>query len=270
MRKLFIHYKITYIVFSMLVVLFLTSCSNIFLSKSDSSILRVGLDDTYPPMEFVNELNESTGFDVDLAKAIAKKLGRKAVFVSTSFDGLLPGLKTNKFDCIISGFSLTKERKENFAVTTPYLENGQVIVVSPSNNSIKDSKDLEGKKVGVQIQTTADSAAQKLLKTTKFDLIRYDQIIQTFSSLKTTRIDAVIVDELVALDYVLKRPDCYKISGARLTNEPIAICLKKENSILRDKIQVALDELKAESILKTLSIKWFNKDCTSNIGDKSQ
>jgi polar amino acid transport system substrate-binding protein len=252
-----------------LVVLFLVLALALVLSACGGSkggdVLRVGVDDTYPPMEFKDEKNETVGFDIDMAKEIGKRLGKKVEFVSNDWTGIFRALETDKFDCIISSVSITDERKEKYELTRPYIANAQVIVVKPGDDSIKDPKDLAGKNVGVQIDTTADASAQKFLEEVSFDLTQYDQIIQPFQDMKAGRLEAIIVDEVVASYYVNQQKDDYKLSGVRLEEEPIGICIKKGNTQLLNSIQKALDEMRADGALKAISEKWFGKDLTSNV-----
>lgn len=133
------------------------------------------------------------------------------------------------------------------------------------NSEIQKPEDLAGKKVGVQVGTTADESCAKYLETIKFEVTKYDQIIQTFSELKTGRLDAIIVDEVVARDYATKFPADYKITGARLTNEPIGICFKKENSAMRDAVDDLLVDMRADGSLKAISQTWFGEDLTTNV-----
>ena len=252
-------------------ILITTSVLMIFLllvsgcGQKKSNALRVGVDDTYPPMEFRDDKNEIVGFDIDLAKEIGKKLGQEVEFVSINWDGIFPGLDTDKFDCIISSVSMTPDRLEKYEFTTPYLANGQVIVVRPGDQSIQKPEDLAGKKVGVQAATTADTALEKHNKVVSFNIEKYDEIIQTFSAMEVGRIDCIVVDYAVAIDYATKHPDKYVISSAQLTNEPISICIKKGNTDLKTKIQKALDEIKSEGKLSDISKKWLNEDYTQNI-----
>lgn len=234
-----------------------------------NGVLTIGLDDNYPPMEFRDEKNELVGFDVDLAKAIGEKMGVTVEFSPIAWEGIFEALKTDRYDVIMSAVSLTPERLENFSFTKPYLANGQVIVAKPGDTTIKGPEDLAGFKVGVQTNTTADTACVKYNKEKgiDFELTRYDDIIQTFEAMNTGRIDYIVVDYAVAIDYQTKHPDKYYITGAQLTNEPIAVCLKKENTELRDQIQKALDEIRAEGKLAELSKKWFKEDYTANIDE---
>lgn len=241
----------------------LAACSN---SGSAGKILKIGVDDSYPPMEYKDESGNTVGFDIDLGKEIAKRLDMKIEYVSTAWDGIFTALEAEKFDTIISSLSITDERKKNISFTRAYIANAQVIVVSPSNTSIKSEKDLKGKIVGVQINTTAEEACKKFMKDTPFkELKTYDQIIQPFSDLKTGRLDAVVADEVVARDYVSKDKANYMVAGGRLTNEPIGIGFKKTNTALRDKVDKVLEEMGKDGTLKSISMKWFGEDLTSNI-----
>jgi len=233
-------------------------------------VLMVGIDDNYPPMEFHDENNELVGFDIDMTKAMAEKMGLTVEFSPIAWEGIFEALKTDRYDVIISSVSMTTERMENFEFTKPYLANGQVIVAKPGDTTIKSPKNLAGFKVGVQTNTTADEACKKYIENEKieFELTRYDDIIQTFEAMNSNRIDYIVVDYAVAIDYQTKHPDLYYITGAQLTNEPIAVCLKKGNTELRDDIQKAIDEIRKDGKLSEFSIKWFKEDYTKNIDEK--
>ncbi len=245
-----------------LLVSVFTSCA-----KTDEKTLKVGIDDSYPPMEFKDESSKTVGFDIDLATEIAKKMDMKIEFVSTAWDGISQALNTDKFDCIISSVSITPKRLNEFLFTKPYIANSQMIVVKPNDNSIMKPEDLAGKKVGCQLSTTSNESADKLqAKGVKFrEFKTYDQIIQPFSDMKAGRIDAIIVDEVVGQYYIGKDTANFKAASAKLTNEPIGVCIKQGNTDLQTKIQKAIDDMIADGTMKTISMKWFNADLTSNI-----
>lgn len=242
------------------VVASVTGCSS-----SNGNVLKVGVDDVYPPMEFKDDAGKTVGFDVELATEVAKKMGKKVEFVSTAWDGIFTALEAKKFDCIISSVSITAEREKNYVFTKPYVANAQVFIVPAKDTAIKSEKDFKGKKVGVQTGTTADESADKFLKEVSFDKKQYDQIIQPFADMKIGRIDAIIVDEVVGKYYVAQDKNSFKLAGARLSPEPIGVCLRKSDTALRDQIQKAIDDLKADGTLKKISEKWFGEDLTSNI-----
>ena len=245
----------------------LTGCG----AKGSDTIV-VALDAAYPPMELIDDQNQIVGFDADLAKAIGEKLGRKVELKNIAWEGIFIGLDTDRYDAIMSSVSITPERQENFEFTKPYLANGQVIVTKPGDNSVKSVDDLKGKEVGVQTDTTADSACKKKLEEKGqdfFEIRRYDEIIQTFEAMSAGQIDYIVVDTVVATEYSTKYPEKYQISTAKpLTNEPIAACFKKGNTKLRDDFQKALDELSKEGKLSEISKKWlFGVDYTQNIDE---
>jgi polar amino acid transport system substrate-binding protein len=244
-------------------VFFFASCSETI----DSKYLTIGVDDSYPPMEYKDDKNNTIGFDIDVAKEVAKRLGKEPQFISTAWDGIFAALNTNKFDCIISSVSMTPKRLEEFTFTKAYIANAQMIVVRPDNNSITKPEDLAGKKVGCQVATTANESATKLeAKGIKFgELKTYDQIIQPFADMKAGRLDAIIVDEVVGQYYIGQDKANFKAASAKLTNEPIGVCLKKGNTALADKIQKAIDAMIADGTMKKISLQWFGDDLTSNI-----
>lgn len=133
------------------------------------------------------------------------------------------------------------------------------------NVVVNKAEDLKGLTVGCQLSTTADDSLKELAKTVDFKVKKYDQIIQTFSDLKTGRLDAIVVDEVVARDYVQKNPKDYKVTSGKLTNEPIGVCIKKDNAQFRNKINFIIEELGKDGTLKNISTKWFGEDLTGNI-----
>ena len=130
---------------------------------------------------------------------------------------------------------------------------------------IQKPEDMAGKKIGVQVGTTADESAERYLKSFKFDVVKYDQILQTLTDLKTGRLDGIIVDEVVARYNVAKDPKSFKIAGSKLTSEPIGICFAKNNEAFRDKMDDVIVELREEGVLKKISEKWFGADLAAGV-----
>jgi len=237
-------------------------------AAQDEKVLVIAVDDSYPPMEYRDESNNLVGFDIDFAEALSEETGYKIEFVSTAWDGIFQGLSSDRYDAIISSVSMTGERLENYEFSKPYLANGQVIVVSPDNTTIQTSGDLEGLTIGLQLATTADEAAEKQAAVTPFTIEKYDDIIQTFTAMQAGRLDAIVVDAAVAMDYVSKNPDLYKISSAQLTNEPIAVCMKKGNTELKATLDAAIDTLQENGKLSEISVEWFGEDYTVDIDEQ--
>lgn len=223
-----------------------------------AGVLTIGLDDSFPPMEFRDDKNNLIGFDIDVAKEIGKKLGVKVQHIPTEWSGIIEALKTSKFDMIMATLSITDERKKQILFSDPYIMEGQIIAVKKGNTSIKTADDLKGKIVACQLGTTGQEAAKKVQGIK--ELKPYDKITEAFYDLKIGRVDAIVVDELVGRYYISKNAADYEVLPQKLTDEPVGIGFKKQDTELKDAVQKAMDELKAEGTLSKISEKWFGTD----------
>jgi polar amino acid transport system substrate-binding protein len=231
-----------------------------------SNTFRVGIDDTYPPMEYKDEAGNFAGFDIDMAKEIAKRLGKDIEFVPTAWSAIFTGLSSNKYDCIISSLSITEERKKTIAYTRPYIANNQVIVVKIDNDDIKSEADLGDRIVAVQMGTTSEDSCNEFMQTTPFkDFKKYEGMIQALNDLKIGRVEAVVTDLVVGKYFVANDKDSFKLVSTTLPNEPIAIGFAKENQAQADKVDKILEEMMNDGTLSKISEKWFGDDMTKNI-----
>jgi len=247
----------------MLVMAFaLSACG----SAASGDVLRVGIDDTYPPMEYKDDAGKNVGFDIELANALGEKLGKKVEFVPTAWTAIFSALESEKYDVIISSLSITEERKKTLEYTRPYIANNQVIVVKKDTQGISSEKDLKDKIVCVQMGTTSDEACKEFNKVTPFkEYKQYEKMTEALSELKIGRVDALVADLVVAKYFVAKDPSSYTIVNTTLPNEPIGAAVKKGNTELQQKLDKALEEIMNDGTLKKISEKWFGEDMTSNI-----
>ena len=249
--------KPTILIIALLVIAFaISGCSTSGKLGLVDNTLLVGIDDTYPPMEYVDENGELVGFDIDFAKALAKEMGVEIKFVSTGWDGIFANLAAKQYDVIISSVSMTEDRMETMAFSTPYLSNGQVIVAKPDMvDTIKTTADLEGLLVGVQAETTADIAAVKLLDAGEvtFDLKDFDDMTVCLTAMEAGQIDCIVADYAVAIGAVQNNPDVFAVTSALLTNEPIAIALNKDNEELLKAVNEAIAALQENGTLAQIS-----------------
>lgn len=238
-------------------------------SVKKAGVLKIGLEDSFPPMEFRDSSNKLKGFDVDMATEIGKRLGVKTQFISTDFNGIILALKSGKFDAIISGMSITDERKKQIDFSKPYFMSGQIIIIKNGNKSITKSDDLSGKTVGVELGTTGDKSSQTLdkkLKDKKLkgmkEIKKYDKATDALQDLQTGRSDAVIIDEPVGRYYVSspEKKGKYAVLSEKLTSEPMGIGFKKGDKELEKSVQKALDEMQKDGTMSKLSVKWFGTD----------
>jgi len=230
-------------------------------------VLSIGVDDTYLPMEFRNDQNELVGFDIDFSNALAKELGVTTEFKTVAWDGIFNGLNAKQFDVIISSTSITPDRQKGFSMSDPYVSNGIVLVSRKDAAPATTFKDLEGKTLGAQIQTTADTAAEKL-KTqdgVNVEIKKFDAMLDAFAALQGKQIDNVITDKPVAEYYVAQNPDLYVVSSDVLTNEPIGVTARLEDTEMTKTINTAIKKLQDNGTLTEISMKWFGKDMSKGI-----
>jgi polar amino acid transport system substrate-binding protein len=227
----------------------------------EPGVLRVGAEITYPPFEYKDPNDGITpiGFDVDMGKALAEKLGLKYNIIDTAWDGIFAGVDKGDYDVVISGVTWTEARSLAHNFTKPYIGNAQSIVVlksSPMADVIKSPADLDGRSVAYQEETTSDIFTQTLINDQglKIQCFEYPSIQNAMSELELDRADAVMSDSTVASDYV-KSPDSkFKVVWLGPADEVFCICLKKGNDALTDALDKAMDELFADGTMKILSM----------------
>jgi len=231
-----------------------------------SDVFRVGIDDTYPPMEYRDEAGNYAGFDVELAQEIAKRMDKKLEFVPTAWTAIFTALSSNKYDCIISSLSITEERKKTIAYTRPYIANNQVIIVNKENADISSEKDLGDRIVAVQMGTTSDDACVEFQKETPFkEFKRYEGMVQALNDLKIGRVDAIVTDLVIGKYFVANDVESYKLVTTTLPNEPIAVGFDIKNKEYCEKVDKVLEEMMNDGTLAAISEKWFGEDMTKNL-----
>lgn len=226
--------------------------------------LILGLDDSFPPMGYRDDNDEIVGYDIDLAKEVASRMGVELVLQPIDWDYKESELNDGNIDCIWNGMSIDDERREKLNLSEPYLNNQQVVVVL-SDSGINTLADLAGKEVILQAGSTAEGAldSHPEVKETLKDgqAIPVDNNVQAMMELKNGTGDAVIMDAVVARYYLnLEDGDAYKILDEVLSEEEYAIGFRKGDQELRDEVQKILGEMKADGKLAEITIKWFGED----------
>ncbi|MHB8896155.1 MAG: basic amino acid ABC transporter substrate-binding protein [Candidatus Geothermincolia bacterium] len=217
--------------------------------------LTMGSDTSYPPFESM-EGSKPVGFDVELAQAIAKKMGLTLEVISTAWDGIIPGLKTKKYDIIMSAMTITADRKKQINFSDPYIDSDQSIAVA-NNSAIKTEADLKGKVVGVQIDTTGQTKAEELMpKVGIKEIQKFDTILVAFEALEQGKVDAIINDYPVN-SYVSTKRGKTKVVTKIKTNEQYGIGVNKTNTSLLSAINKALGEVRDDGSYTTIYKKWF-------------
>lgn len=221
----------------------------------------VGLDDNFPPMGFRDEKNELVGFDIDLAKEAAKRLGAEVTFKPIDWNAKEAELNGKRVDVLWNGLTITEERKANILFTTPYLENHQIIVVL-EKSPIANKAQLKGKVIGVQDGSSAIEAISKDEATAKSfkELKKFSDNVTALMDLSAGRLDALVVDEVVGRYYTAKKPGDYRVLDENFGTEDYGVGTRKDDTELMAKLQKALDEMKADGSAAAISTKWFGKD----------
>lgn len=222
-----------------------------------AGVMKVGMCPEYPPFESLNEDGEIEGFDVDLANAIAEKLGVKTEFVNTPYEGLISGLQNGDFDIIMSGMSPeeTDSAEETLCVTDNYYAVPEVILTKDS--SIKSKEDLVGKKVGSHAGSTSEYAVQSLLdEGIELESASYNRHSEAFADLKNGNIDAQIVEETWAKEKV-QDGDGITILEDPVTTVNAAGVIGHGKEAFTEAYNKALQELKDDGTYDEIVEKWF-------------
>lgn len=233
-----------------------------FQKIKDQGYFIVGLDDAFPPMGFREEgTNEIVGFDIDLAKEAAQRMGVEVKFQPVIWDTITEELNGGNIDAVWNGCTITPSRQEQMAFTKPYIVDKQIIVVQ-MDSTLADKAALAGKKVGIQAASSAIEAVEKDKAT--FDslgeLVQFDNNVDALLDLKSGRIDAVVVDEVVGRYYLAKHAEDYKVLEENFGEEDFGVGVRKSDVTFLEELQKALDEMKADGTSAEISKKWFGED----------
>lgn len=229
--------------------------------SGDEKVLKMATSADYKPFEYIDtaKSDEIIGFDVDLAKAIAGKLGYEVQVVDMDFGGLVTALKNGQADFVMAGMTPTEERKKNVDFSDVYYTANHMIVTS-KDSKIKSIDDLENKKIGVQMGSIQEQKAQELAETTKMTVENRDKIPELVQEIKAGRFDAAIIEDLVAKGYLEKNEDLTGFLLEGDTEEIGSAIAFKKDSELRDQFNAELKKMKENGELDELVLKWFGGD----------
>ena len=230
---------------------------------TDGGTLIVGFDQDFPPMGFVGDDGEYTGFDLELAQEVAKRLGLEYKAQPIAWDSKDMELESGNIDCIWNGFTMTG-REDDYTWTEPYMANQQVFVVA-NDSDISSQADLAGKIVEVQADSSAEAALKEApeLTATFKELLTTADYNSAFMDLEQGAVDAIAMDVIVAGYQIQQRNADFKILDDSLSEEEYGVGFKKGNTELRDKVQSTLEEMAEDGTLQEVSEKWFSKDVTT-------
>lgn len=214
--------------------------------------LRVVTDATFPPMEFVKD-GQRTGFDIDLVEALGKEMGRKIEWIDIDFKGLIPALQAGRADMANSAIYITDERAKVVDFTDPYYAGG-LVVLTKKDGPIKSLKDLEGKKVAVQVGTKSVSFLKDNFP--KVERVEVEKNQEMFNLAQIGRADAAVTGKPAAKLYAQAHPDMI-VLPEQITVENYGMALPKNQPDTTKAVNEALKKIRANGVYDALVAKWF-------------
>lgn len=223
----------------------------------------VGFDQEFPPMGFVDENGEYTGFDLALAEEVAERLDLEFVPQPISWDAKDMELSSGTIDCIWNGFTMNG-REEDYTFSKPYLNNRQVFVVN-SDSDIQAPADLAGKIVEVQADSSAEAALNDNAELSgSFGTMQAVPDYNTaMMDLEQGAVDAIAMDEVVAAFQIQREESKFRILDEEISHEEYGIGFLKGNEKLKESVEKALTEMCEDGTMEAISNEWFGEDITT-------
>jgi L-cystine transport system substrate-binding protein len=223
----------------------------------EEGVLTVGTEGTYPPFTFHDENGELTGFDVEIAREVAERLGVEAKFMETQWDAIFAGLDSERFDMIANQVGIRPDRQEKYDFSEGYITSAAVLIVNESNNDIKAFEDIDGKKSAQSLTSNYADIA----KSHGAELVGVEGFNQAIELLAQNRADATINDKLSFLDFKKQKPDApVKIVATADDASQSGLMFRKGNETLVEEVNKALQGMIDDGTYLEISKKWFGED----------
>lgn len=222
-----------------------------------AGVIRIGTEGTYAPFTFHDSADVLVGFDVEIGREIAKRLGVEAEFVEGPWDGLIAGIDANRYDVVINQVGITDERKQKYDFSEPYIASKAALIARADDDSITGFESLQGKKAAQTITSNfgklAEQYGAEIVPTEGFD--------QSIALVLQGRADATINDSLSFLDFKKQQPDAnVEIVATQENADFSGVLLAKGKPELLEAINAALAAIKEDGTYDTISQKYFGAD----------
>lgn len=244
----------------LLMIFILTGCG--FSSNKDRLV--VGIDEDFAPMSFHDESGEIVGFEIDLAKEAARRMGVRIEFKPIDWDKKEEEITSGNIDMIWNGLDITNSRKEYMIFSKPYMDDRQILLASKDIElDIHSEYDLEGKTVGAQSGSTSDDYVNqnKEIKSIIKEYRVYSKFNDMINALLKDEIEVIVCDELIARYNMNLYPNKLKIINIHIgAIAETGIGFRKDNVELRDRVQKTFNEMINDGTASQISLRWFNAD----------
>ncbi|MDO8986157.1 amino acid ABC transporter substrate-binding protein [Cypionkella sp.] len=233
---------------------------------ASADTIRVGMSGGYFPFTFVRQ-DKLQGFEVDLMTALAERTGDTVEFSTMSFSGLIGALESGRIDTVANQITITPDRAAKFAFSQPYVYDGaQVVVKKGRETEITGVDSLRGRTVAVNLGSNFEQLLRELPFVDEIDIRTYESNIEQDTALG--RVDAFVMDRVSSAQVIKQSPLPLALAGAAFSEIQNALPFRNdaEGQALRDRLDAALTELKADGTLKAISEKWLDLDVTKPAG----
>ncbi|MDQ1000903.1 cystine transport system substrate-binding protein [Neobacillus niacini] len=223
----------------------------------DEGKLLIGTEGTYAPFTFHDESGNLTGFDVEIATEVAKRLGVKPEFKETQWDAIFAGLDAKRFDMIANQVGIRPDRQEKYDFSDPYITSAAVLIVHKDNNEVKTFEDIKGLNAAQSLTSNYGDMAKKY----GANLVGVEGFTQSVELLASKRVDVTINDRISYLDYTKQRPEApIKIAATSEDASASGLMFRKGSDKLVAEVNKALTEMVEDGTYKKISEKWFGED----------
>ena len=229
----------------------------------DQGYFTLGFDEDFPPMGFKKD-GEYTGFDIEVARELFKRLDIELRLQPINWDAKVMELNSHNVDCLWNGMTITEDLKKEVLFSDPYLNNEQVIAVM-QDSPVQSLADLAGKKLGIQAGSTANVALDDHadFKASLGEVVSFKDNMTALLDLESGGLDAVLLDSIVAGYNITASGKPFRVLSDSLADEEYGIAFRKEDKALRDAVQEELNAMVKDGTLAQISTKWFAKDITT-------
>jgi cystine transport system substrate-binding protein len=226
----------------------------------EEGVLTVGTEGTYAPFTFHDETGKLTGYDVEVIREVAKRMGVDVEFAETQWDSMFAGLNAERFDVIANQVGINEDRLANYDFSDPYTYSSAVVVVSGDNNDITSFEDLKGKKSAQSLTSNYAAIAEE----NGAELVGVEGLAQAIELIKQGRADVTVNDKLAVLDYIKQQGDeAIQIVAESDDVSEMAFTFNKGNEELVEAVNEQLQAMKEDGTLAKISEEWFGEDVST-------